>query len=402
MEKRIYYSPIEFHLANYRQMVFLTGPRQVGKTTLSKQAVTDYQFKYFNWDNLADKATILAGIEAIMTQSFGEIASSRPKAIIFDEIHKYRQWKNMLKGYFDSYGDKIHFIVTGSAKLNIYRRGGDSMMGRYFPYRIHPFSVRECLQQLPSEHEISTPKLLTDELWQNLMRFGGFPEPFLAGSDSFHQRWQNLKQEQLFQEDLRELTRVHDLARLQLLSQLLTEQIGGSVQYSNLAKKIRVSEPTVRHWLDILMAVYYCFTIKPWSKNVARALLKEPKVYLWDWSVIDDFGARLENFVASHLLKAVHWWTDLGLGKYELFYLRDKDKREVDFVVVKNTKPWLMVEVKASANQHVSPHLKYFYQQLQPAHAFQVVYDLPYQDLDCFSLKEPLQVPLRTFLSQLI
>ncbi len=220
--KRIYLPVIAHHLTHYRQMVFLTGPRQVGKTTLSKQCLQDYQYIYLNWDNIRDKALILAGMEAILTSSFGETAAVQPRAIIFDEIHKYRQWKTLLKGYFDSYGDKIHFIVTGSAKLNVYRRGGDSMMGRYFNYRIHPLSVRECIGGLNSALEIQPPEFLNDFLWNNLLKWGGFPEPLLAAEDIFYQRWQNLKQEQLFQEDLRELTEIHDIGRLELLAHFIS------------------------------------------------------------------------------------------------------------------------------------------------------------------------------------
>lgn len=398
--KRIYLPIIQDHLRRYRQMVFLTGPRQVGKTTLSKQCVDNY--KYLNWDHLPDKELILSGIEKIYKQAFPEIARSQEQAIIFDEIHKYPQWKTLLKGYFDTFGDSSHILVTGSAKLNVYRRGGDSMMGRYFLYRIHPLSVAECIDQVNSAQEFRAPRELPEEQWSGLLKFGGFPEPFLTGEESFYQRWQNLRQEQLFQEDLRELTKIHDVSRLELLSHLLVEQVTGTVTYSELAKKIRVSEPTVRNWLDVLKSVYYCFTIKPWSKNISRSLLKEPKVYLWDWSIIQSQGAKVENFVASHLLKATHWWTDIGLGKYELFYLRDKEKREVDFLVCKNNKPWLMVEVKNSANQHVSPHLHYFYQQLKPKYACQLAFDLPWDAVDSFSLAKPMIVPMRSFLSQLI
>ncbi len=400
--ERIYSPVIRHHLAHYRQMLFLTGPRQVGKTTLSKQSLTDYQSYYLNWDNVTDKALILEGMEAISTKAFMDTAATKPRAIIFDEIQKYRQWKTLLKGYFDGYEDKLHMLVTGSAKLNVYRRGGDSMMGRYFAYRIHPLSVAECIGKGGVSLEIQPPCSLDDTQWEHLLNFGGFPEPFLAADSIFYQRWQTAKQEQLFQEDLRELTQVHDMKRLELLAHLLTGQVGGVVTYSELAKKIRVSEPTVRQWLDILKAVYYCFTIKPWSQNVTRSLIKEPKVYLWDWSMVQPLGARIENFVASHLLKATHWWTDIGLGKYELFYLRDKEKREVDFVIVKNAQPWLMIEVKSSGNQHVSPHLKYFHQQLKTLHVCQLAYDMPYEALDCFTLKKPLIVPMRTFLSQLV
>ena len=400
--ERIYLNTLQEHLAHYRQMVFLTGPRQVGKTTLSKQCAQGYEYKYFNWDHISDKELILSGAEKLYQKSFGEIATDKPRVIILDEIHKYPQWKALVKGYFDTLENKTHWIITGSAKLDIYRRGGDSMMGRYFSYRVHPLSVAESIGRLQLDEEVTTPGVIGDEKWEALLKFGGFPEPFLAGEETFYRRWQNLKNEQLFREDLRELTKVHDLARLQLFANLLAEQVSGTVNYSAFSKKVRVSEPTIRNWLDILTSVYYCFTIKPWSSNVARSLIKEPKVYLWDWSMAKSKGARIENLVANHLLKATHWWTDIGLGHYELFYLRDKEKREVDFLICKNNIPWLMVEVKSSANQHVSPHLHYFCQQLSPLHTVQLAYDLPYKDIDCFSLSEPLIVPMRTFLSQLV
>lgn len=400
--KRSYLSVVKQHLNQYSQMVFLSGPRQVGKTTLSKASVEEFESLYLNWDSLQDRALFLSGMDKIYDKAFGQHIALKPRAIIFDEIHKYRQWKTLLKGYFDTFKDKVHFIITGSAKLNIYRCGGDSMMGRYFSYRIHPFSVAECIKPHDTTSEIQAPQFLSDELWHNLLTFGGFPEPFLNADPQFYQRWQNLRQEQLFQEDLRDIAQVHDMARLELLAYLLKEQVTGVVKYNHLATKVRVSEPTIRKWIDILNSVYYSFSIKPWSKNVARAILKEPKIYLWDWSSIESIGAKIENFVASHLLKAVHWWTDIGLGKYELFYVRDKEGAEVDFLIVKNAKPWMLIEVKTSANQHISAHLQHFYQQLQPEYAFQVVYDLPYQDIDCFKATEPVIVSLRTFLSQLV
>lgn len=155
-------------------------------------------------------------------------------------------------------------------------------------------------------------------------------------------------------------------------------------------------------WLEILARVYYCFTIPPWHKNVTRSLIKEPKLYLWDWSALDDVGARAENFIASHLLKAVHLWNDQGFGEYGLHFLRDKDKNEVDFILVKNNQPWFLVEVKYSPNSRIGPQLNKFPKQTGAKHAFQVVIDLPYEDVDCFSYTKPVIVPAKTFLSQLV
>ena len=210
----------------------------------------------------------------------------------------------MLKGYFDVVSGRYKIIVAGSAKLNVYRRRGDSTMCRYFLYRIHPLTVAEILNRRDFTQEIIMPKRLSQQNWNRLFTYGGFPEPYCKADPTFYRRWANLKQQQLFAEDLRDLTRVHDMARLELLARLITYQISGTTKYSELAKKVRVSEPTVRNWIDILCDVYYSFAIKPWTKNIARSLLKEPKIYLWDWSVLENIGQRAKNLLAMHLHKA--------------------------------------------------------------------------------------------------
>src|SRR3569832_781066 len=208
--------------------------------------------------------------------------------------------------------------------------------------------------------------------------------------------------EQLFSEDLRDLTRIHDLGQMQILAELLSHQAGCLTNYSILANKVSVSVETVKRWIDVLKSFYYCFTLQPWTKNITRSLLKEPKVFLWDWSFVTDEGARFENCIASHLLKAVHFWTDQGLGDYGLYYLRDKEKREVDFVVTKNKKPWFIVDVKKSGKEGLSKALFHYQKLTNAPHAFQVVFDLPYVEGDCFKATEPVIVPASTFLSQLI
>lgn len=401
---RIYEQVIQEHFKEFRQMVFLSGPRQAGKTSLSQICVADYPFEYLNWDNVDHRELILSDINQIAEKLQTDIVNQEHKTpiIILDEIHKYPNWKSFLKGYFDVLGDSCKFLITGSAKLNVFKRGGDSMMGRYFLYRIHPFSVAEILGRTEVDREIVPPKAMLDDAWNHLMQFGGFPEPYFNATQRFYQRWNKLRWEQLFQEDLREITRIQQVDRLELLAHLLIRQAGSLTQYSELAKKVRVSEPTIRDWMSILQNVYYSFLVTPWSENVSRSLLKEPKVYLWDWSVIDDVGAKIENLVACHLLKAVHFWTDIGLGEYHLHYLRDKEQREVDFLVTKNKTPWLMVEVKNSNSGHISPHLIHFNKQLNVPHVIQVAADLPFVEQDCFVLNVPKIVSLRTFLSQLV
>ena len=207
---------------------------------------------------------------------------------------------------------------------------------------------------------------------------------------------------QLFNEDLRDLTKIQDFGQMEILAELLQSQSTKLTNYSSLANKINVSVDTVRRWIQVLKSFYYCFIIRPWTKNVTRSLIKEPKIFLWDWSLVEDPGARVENFIASHLLKAIHYWTDYGFGEYGLYFLRDKEKREVDFLVTKNKKPWFIIDVKTAENKGLTKSLHYFQEITRATHAFQVVFDADYVDEDCFSHTEPISVPARTLLSQLI
>ncbi|NGX46705.1 MAG: hypothetical protein K1000chlam3_00066 [Chlamydiae bacterium] len=401
--KRLYENLILKHLSELRQMAFLMGPRQVGKTTLSLDVAKNWpQHFYFNWDNPAERLLFIEGPAAIASQvNLDELIQEIP-ILIFDEIHKFGKWKTFLKGFFDKYEKKTKIIVTGSARLNVYKKGGDSLMGRYFYYRIHPLSVAEITSPYMIENEIrSDPKPISDEDWEALLQFGGFPEPFIQRSKSFSRRLQTMRKDQLFYEDIRDGTRIQEIAHMELLAELLRKQAAKSLDYQSLAKKVRVSIDTIRRWLEVLKSFYFCFSIQPWSKNITRSLLKEPKLYLWDWSLIEEEGQRNENLVASHLLKAVHFWTDCGLGDYGLYYLRTKEQREVDFVVTKNEKPWFLVEVKTNKNS-ISKDLYRFQNETKAQHAFQVTLDLPYVDRNCFEEKTPIIVPARTFLSQLV
>lgn len=400
--RRIYQELISQHLSNLRQMIFLMGPRQVGKTTLSLESTAQWlKHLYFNWDNPADKLLFIEGPNAIARQAgLDELTESIP-VLIFDEIHKFGKWKNFLKGFFDLYEKKTKIIVTGSARLNIYKKGGDSLMGRYFYYRIHPLSVAEIASPLLIQEEIRAPAPISESDWAALLEHGGFPEPFIQRSKAFSRRLRTIRKDQLFREDIRDGTRIQELSQLEILAELLRKQAAESMDYQSLAKKVGVSIDTTRRWLEVLKSFYYCFSIQPWSKNITRSLIKEPKLYLWDWSLVDEEGHRNENLVASHLLKATHFWNDRGLGDYGLYYLRTKDKIETDFLVTKNGKPWFLVEVKTKA-KGISPALYHFQKETQAPHAFQVAFDLPFVNKNCFMEKGPILVPARTFLSQLV
>jgi predicted AAA+ superfamily ATPase len=301
------------------------------------------------------------------------------------------------------YAQQVHILLTGSARLDIFKHGGDSLMGRYFHLRMHPLSVREIASSsFDNGQLIQPPQAIAVESFEQLYRFGGFPEPFVKADPRFSLRWRNLRSKQLIQEDIRDGSNIQELAQLEVLSRLLGAQAGQVTRYSTLATQIRVSVDTIRRWLDTLESFYFCFRIRPWSSNIASSLRKEPKTYLWDWSLIDDEGMQAENFVACHLLKAVHWWNDLGLGEFGLYYLRTKDQKEVDFLVSKNGRPWFLVEVKSSENAALNANLAWFQQQTGAEHAFQVCLNMPYVPVDCFSVNKPIKIPAQTFLSQLV
>jgi predicted AAA+ superfamily ATPase len=369
----------------------------VGKTTTCRLESTDY----LNWDDLDDRRVILRGTAAVAERLGLDRLRAEPPVVVFDELHKYGKWKSFLKGFFDVHAERARLIVTGSSRLDVFRRGGDSLTGRYFLYRMHPFSVAECLRITAPSTIIHAPMFLADAEWSALWEHGGFPEPFLRRESSFTTRWRRLRHDLLVREDIRDIAQVQDLGALEHLTMLLAEGSGRQLIFSGLAQQARIATDTVRRWVDLLERLHFGFRVRPWFANVTKALRKEPKWFLRDWSEVDEPGARAETFVACHLLKAVEGWMDMGLGRFELRYLRDKLKREVDFLIIRDRKPWFLVEVKTN-DTRLSDALPYFQSATRAAHAFQAVAELPYTDVDCFSRVGPTVVPARTLLSQLL
>lgn len=396
-QDRYYDHVLRDHLARFRQMAFLSGPRQVGKTT-SCRAVASL---YLNWDNTDDRRLILRGPAAVAEAAGLAQLWPAPPVIVLDELHKHPKWKAFLKGFFDTYGPQARIVVTGSSRLDVFRRGGDSLMGRYFLHRMHPLTVGECLRTALAAEPIQPPAPIAAADWVALWEHGGFPEPFLQRDPAFSQRWRSLRQDQLVREDIRHTSQVQDLGALEATAAILAERSATQLVYSNLAQETGIAVDTARRWIDALERLHFGFTLRPWFANIAKSLRKEPKWFLRDWSGVADPGARAETLVACHLLKAVEGWTDRGLGKFELRYLRDKLKREVDFVVIRDRKPWFLVEVKKSETA-LSDTLAHFQTATKARHAFQVVHDLPFVAADCFTRTEPTVVPAQTFLSQLL
>lgn len=324
-------------------MVFLGGPRQVGKTTFSQMLIPNYKDKnpsYLNWDDLEDRKTILAGT-----------LPSSAKLIVIDEIHKFVKWRSLIKGFYDKLKNTYQFLITGSARLDHYRKGGDSLLGRYHYYRMHPFSLPE-VQHL-------YPKASSLKLQQELLEFGGFPEPFLEKNTTNLKRWHRQRRDRIVYSDIRDLENIKEISNIELLVNALPERICSPLSRKNLAQDLSVDFKTVEKWLTILESVYYCYRISPFGQPRIKAVKKEQKLYLWDWSELDQAGAKWENFVASHLLKYCHFIEDTKGDVMELRFLRDTLGREVDFVVLKNKKPLFAVECK-SGEQNLSRHLHYF------------------------------------------
>ena len=388
---------IESHLKNYRQMVFVSGPRQVGKTTMCEAVASTY----LSWDDEDVRRAIQSGQRVVADKYALNVAAESEKILVYDEIHKYSKWKQFLKGFYDLYGKDLRIVATGSAKMDVYKKGGDSMMGRYFPYRMHPLSVAELLDvSIPDERIVRSPKMLPDDEWTALVRFGGFPDPFVNRDIRFSRRWNSLRFEQLLKTDMRDLTRISELDQLSALAEILSNRSGEQLVYKSIGCDLGVDEKTAKKWVKTLKYLYLGFEVRPWFRNIENSIRKMPKWYLRDWANIQDEGKRAETFIACHLLKAVEGWTDLGYGEFSIGYLRDKSRREVDFVVTRDGIPWFLVEVKKS-DTSLSEALGFFQKRTGAAHAFQVVMDAEYGEYDCFSIHSPRVVSARTFLSQL-
>lgn len=352
------------------KMVFIGGPRQVGKTTLARLVGNgNYKkYAYLNWDNRTDRKTILS-------EEFPADAG----LLIFDEIHKYKKWKNYIKGEYDKHKERFDIIVTGSARLDLYRRGGDSLMGRYHYLRLHPFSLSEVVSK-KRDIDVFKELVFTDDpkgnkarkIFDELFIFGGFPEPFLKKDMRTLRRFHMERLERLVKEDIRDLESVRDISAIQILVELLPPKVGSLLSLNSMTEDLQVTYKTVAHWMDILEKFYYHYRIYPYNARTIRSLKKEPKMYLWDWSQISDEAARFENIIASHLLKTVHYLTDIEGYKAELFFLRDIESRETDFLVTIDRKPWFSVEVKLSSLE-ISKPLKYFSDKLKIPFNYQVV-----------------------------
>ncbi len=334
------------------KMVFLGGPRQCGKTFLAKEVLKSFgsEKNYFNWDSYDDRKIILS-------QAWG-----KEKLIALDEIHKYPRWKNFVKGIYDTKKDFHNFIITGSARLDVYKRGGDSMFGRYHYWRLHPFTLSE----LPK-------KISKEEAFQKLMRVGGFPEPFLNSSERTARRWRKERFDLILREDIRDLEKVNEIQNISLLVDLLRTRVGSLIVVSNLAADLQVAPNTVKRWIEILERMYFIFVVRPYTEKLSRAISKPFKIYFYDNADVDgDEGVVFENLVATHLLKKIQFTEDREGYRQQLYFIRDKEGREVDFAITKDKKLEYLIEAKLSDNE-ISKNLLYYSEKLKPLNSIQLV-----------------------------
>lgn len=370
--------PVERMLRRWRKMVFLSGPRQAGKTTAARRLARKFDRSvYFNWDVVTDQKKLVA--DPYFFEH--ETRSGRESVlVVLDEIHKYARWKNYLKGAYDRYRDEFLFLVTGSGRLDLFKKGGDSLLGRYVALPIFPLTVGELLNRPPVWRDFK--KSLADlppagkaarEAYERLFRVSGFPEPFVRGTARFYNIWFQERKSLLIREDIRNAAAIREISLLETLSHVIPGRVGSPLSLNSLREDVGVAFETIRDWVRLLSDFYYLFAVTPYTGNIARSLRKEQKIYLYDWVELDDPGIRFENLVALHLLKAVRTWTALGDGRFDLHYWRDKEKREVDFVVLENRRPFCLIECKAS-DTTPSPALIRLMESLKVPFALQLVH----------------------------
>ena len=362
--ERALYQNIWDKLSAHKQMVFIAGPRQAGKTTFTRILAEDFMNSlYFNWDIIEDKRNL------IENPSFYEEvhrSDNTVPLIIFDELHKYSNWKNYLKSVYDRDKSNYKFVVSGSGRLDMYQKGGDSLAGRYFLFYLWPFTLAELAgnnltfeQFLANPIEVRAAPNETITIWNKLTRFSGFPDPYLDGTNEFYRIWSNTYKKQLLREDIRDLASLRNIEAVEILFSLLPSKIGSPLSMASLSRDINVSFDSVRSWIEIFENFFLVFRIAPWSGKISRAITKEKKLYLFDYAGIDSPGAKFENMVALELFRAVSNWNDLGLGNFALHYIRNREKEEVDFLISNNHTPLILIETKRS-DDHASKSLRKF------------------------------------------
>lgn len=356
--KRQLYIDFWEELSKEKRMIFLAGPRQAGKTTLAREIAKKYKNNlYFNWDIISDKQKIVKN--PTFFEEMNRSDNSAP-LVIFDEIHKYKEWKNYLKGIYDEFSKDYLFLISGSGRLDIYQKAGDSLAGRYLMFHLFPLTLGE-LSAKKRDFKSFFKNPLNDfnlnnqgdmrKIWNSLSEFSGFPEPFTKNTKTFWTKWSRNYTRQIIYEDIRDFSNIKNINDVGLLFSLLPPKVGSPISINNLAGDLQVSFDTIKNWLNLFDISYLTFRISPWTKKIARAITKEQKLYLFNYPVILESGPRFENMVAFELYRIIHLWNEKGYGNFNLHYLRNKEKEEVDFLISNNNLPILIIETKNSDSQ---------------------------------------------------
>jgi len=336
-----------------KKIILLIGPRQVGKTTFSKNLITSYD--YLNFDSAKDKLKIVK-----------QQWDRNKKLVIFDEVHKMRHWKKWIKGVYDTEGLTPNILVTGSARMDTVRKMGDSLAGRHFTYHLMPLDLKELNHQ----------NLDIKETFERLLKLSGFPEPFFENSRRFHLNWQKSHMDLILRQDLVSYENIRDITSIEILVEMLKERVASPLSYSSIANDLQRDTKTIQKWMQYLENLFVVFKIRPYSKNIARSVLKEPKYYFFDYTRIENNeGALIENFVAVSLLKEIYFLNEvLGIDS-ELFYLKKKGSKEIDFFIRRKGLSPVMIEVKTSEDD-VSSSFKMFESHFESPIRIQLVKNL--------------------------
>ena len=350
------------------KMRFVAGPRQSGKTTLAQNVLKRHGLEklYYNWDRREIRNKYYNNAY-FYNDDLLSFPAKTPKWICFDEIHKMPKWKNILKDVYDTDKDKTRFIITGSARLDLFRKSGDSLTGRYFLFHLFPLSLKEVSggsQALPPEKALAfidfclaKPSYHQEKL-DSLLQFSGFPEPQKEGKERFLRMWQNNYVDTILKEDLRDLSRVKDIEQIGKLAAILPSKIGSPLSINSLVNDMEVSYPAIRNYLRLLVLTYFVFALPPFNKKIARAIKKEKKYYCFDWSRISDQSIRFENYLAFELFNLTSFWKDHGFGDFSLSFLRTRNGEETDFLITKDSQPWLLIEAKLNEEDISGHHIK--------------------------------------------
>lgn len=373
LKVRRYLENIAFSDAFSRQMRFIAGPRQSGKTTIAKNKldISRCTNLYYNWDrkNIRDR---YRKDTDFLAKDILNMNSKKRYWICFDEIHKIPKWKNILKDYFDTYEDKANIIVTGSARLDMFRKSGDSLAGRYFLFKLNPLILPEVLnKKFDNIFPESTAKEYIEKniegnkseqgIMNDILKFSSFPEPLIRGNTLFSKKWHDDYLERVIKEDIRDLSSIHQLEKVMDLLYILPSKISAPLSINSLKEDLELNFNTVKNYIKYLILTYALFEISPYQKKINRLIKKEKKVYFYDFTTINDDAKRFENFIALELKTRIDLWNDVSTDKYSLSFVRTRDGRETDFLVLKNSQPFFLCESKLSEtiiNRHHFLHSK--------------------------------------------